>query len=166
MRNSSTLAQRLPTETGSTVTELSARPKVMRRPAHFSAPQPEAPVTQPTRAMPLRQQLADELLIKDIALPPVAATAPARHWQDDARFGVVLLATVLMVNLILSLWLPHLKPVSTPAARDVMAPLSQPGAKQSDGLNFYYSQPEKSPARAPEEPVVHILGGTAEESSQ
>lgn len=84
-----------------------ARPKLLRRPAQFSAPT-DAPgsteiVLHPTLSLPT----------------PIESTPapPARSWQDDGRFGFLMLAIVLVTNLVLMAWLPHLhQPTKATAA--------------------------------------------------
>ncbi len=82
-----------------------ARPKLLRRPAQFSSP------VTPTQAIPTPP--STELTAQPVpALPtPLEFSIPSttgRSWQDDGRFGVMMIAIVLLTNLVLMLWLPHL----------------------------------------------------------
>jgi hypothetical protein len=78
--------------------EPAARPKVLRRPSQFS----HVPAT-PAEAPP-EQQLP--------ALLPNARPAPAatvsHGWQEDSRFGLLLIAVLVVVNGALALLLPLL----------------------------------------------------------
>jgi len=69
--------------------EVTNRPKVMRRPANFSA-------ATASRPMPFEPLPAD-------LLPTPPTHAAARSWQDDGRFGLAMLVVVMMVNLLLTL---------------------------------------------------------------
>jgi hypothetical protein len=87
--------QRPPAEPSSPsiATEGSARPKIMRRPAQFSGSLPAAIPALPAIA----------------AAPTKPETAPTRPaWQDDGRFGVALVLSILVVNIALMILLPRL----------------------------------------------------------
>lgn len=101
-----------------------ARPKVMRRPTQFSSA--PAPVFTPPPAP--TPNLADERLPEPKSTLPAATPAP-RGWQDDARFGLLLVLTLVVVNAALMLWLPHLKqtpaaPVAAPVLAETPTPLA------------------------------------------
>ncbi len=88
-----------------------ARPKVMRRPSQFSSA--SATAFTPPRAPEPTPNLADERLSEPA--PTLPAIVPEeRGWQDDARFGAVLVLTLIITNTALMLWLPHLKRTTTP----------------------------------------------------
>lgn len=78
----------------SSSTELAVRPKVLRRPAHFSG------------TNPLHEIISPEPV--SIPLFPPKAEFSTTSWQDDGRFGLVLLAIVAIINISLMLWLPHM----------------------------------------------------------
>lgn len=84
-----------------------ARPKFARRPASFSRSEPDAEAPLPP-ALP-----------KIAAAPKLPAIPPSHPhaWQEDARFGIVMLLLVLLVNLALAYGLPY-----QPAARIVTEP--------------------------------------------
>jgi hypothetical protein len=85
----------------STGNELAVRPKVLRRPAHFSArPLIEAPTPA---LIPLQHTYTEQKL-----------TPAFRAWQDDGKFAITLLALVIVVNLVVSAWLSAISP--SPAA--------------------------------------------------
>ena len=80
-----------------------ARPKTMRRPAHFShSEHPLAPAT------------VNLALVAPTATPQRVGTdktAPTtRPWQDDGRFAVILLALVIAVNVVVIAWLGAVHP--------------------------------------------------------
>ena len=75
--------------------ESAMRPKVLRRPAQFSAPAAASNVV----SLPgTRQELPMER-------PPVAPSP--RVWQDDGHFGIALMVLLLVVNGAAALWLSH-----------------------------------------------------------
>jgi hypothetical protein len=155
------------------------RPKVMRRPAQFSTPAPtpvtaapaasQAPVIAPHEDMRITPP-------EPVLALPVVATA-ARSWQDDARFGLVLAATLLFVNAALMLWLPHLKQTHIPAPTAVVAVTpAAPAARAEAGVTVYSNPaiPEPTPYMAEEVAVdaptadwetvepYHILGSATD----
>lgn len=69
--------------------EAPPRPKVMRRPAQFSRARPAQPAAE---LVPQPQEPAPA------ALP---AAAKPRAWQEDGRFGLILITTLAIVNLLL-----------------------------------------------------------------
>ncbi len=152
MSNHSNLAKKLP---DSTPSEPLVRPKVMRRPAHFSAttvaktPAPSAPAP----ARPRDTASENENLAASPAAP-AASTSPAQKpWQDDIRFGIALLSILVLVNFALIMWLPHMR---TPSAQGttqtvVTTPAAQAPKPLEAPLTFY-SKPEEPAA-------VHVLGG-------
>lgn len=82
--------------------DASVRPKFSRRPASFSRGTPQAePLAPAAAAAP-----ADTV---PAFLPALVPAAPAeRVWQEDARFGAVMLVLVLLVNIALVYGLPLL----------------------------------------------------------
>lgn len=104
---------------------------------------------------------------------PVAAAAPAaaatRYWHEDVRFGIALIAIVLLVNAALILWLPTLRTtppviVEQESAQDAAEELPEP----ANGVTLYTKPaPHIPPAWADDDqldpaeqaPPVHILGG-------
>ena len=132
---------------GEAAGEAIARPKFSRRPASFSrATASSAPIAAPAPTVPPAP--TDTTPLKETALalrPPAAPTTTA--WQEDARFGVVMLLLVLVVNLALIYGLPLLT-VSTPhtpaipLVTQTKAP-SMPDAVGRTGAGVtLYSQPE------------------------
>jgi hypothetical protein len=84
-----------------------ARPKLLRRPPQFS----EIP-----EKLPAPTESAFQLQ----TVPAPAESLPAAHpWQDDARFGMVMLVVVIVVNLALMAWLPHLGRVDNISASPI-----------------------------------------------
>ena len=82
--------------------EASAKPKVLRRPAQFSR-KAALPVE------PAAPHLAD-IPVPAMAPRSHAATPATPHWQEDGRFGMTMVAVVLVVNVLLSLLLPLVNP--------------------------------------------------------
>lgn len=80
--------------------ELAVRPKVLRRPAHFSA-QSLAEAPEPV-LISLQHTHAEQ-----------KHTPAFRAWQDDGKFAITLLALVIVVNLVVSTWLSAISPAST-----------------------------------------------------
>jgi hypothetical protein len=113
MSNARNLAQSFSPEAAASSQPLrDARPKVMRRPAQFSSSRspaisPNAPVTRAINPQDTR--------IESAPSPQLSPPAPAaKLWQDDARFGIAMLTIVVLVNLALILWLPHMRTPSVP----------------------------------------------------
>ena len=161
------------------------RPKVMRRPAQFSAPipvstGPSAPVAPP-KLRPGFRTLSAPIL--EVSVPaPISQFAPV--WQEDTRFGLLMLVVVIAINAGLAWWLPqlHISPTSavassvtplpTPASAAQIAPLANvtlykklPTPAQTPATP-YAPTPALTdipplPPLAPAEPAtpVHILGG-------
>ena len=78
---------------------VAVRPKIMRRPATFAAP---AAKDVPPTASPITP-----------AAPPQSTTANARLlWHEDARFGLMLILALLMLNMLLGVLIPYL-PIAT-----------------------------------------------------
>lgn len=104
-----------------------ATPKLLRRPPQLS------PVSAPAVA-------ADE--------PPVQLPAPARNetppslaanpplWQDDPRFGVIMVAVVVVINLLLALGLPMLHSVAVAEKGQEASAISAVPAAASS-ITFY-----------------------------
>ena len=76
-----------------TTGEAVSRPKVMRRPATFSAPNHLEPL--PSEPVNLAPRVGHG-----------QAPTPSRAWQDDGRFGVALLTLILLINIALALVIP------------------------------------------------------------
>lgn len=110
---------------GAAAGDPSIRPKVLRRPAHFSGtpthdPSAETfPITPPATA----------------ANPQAAALA----WQDDGRFGLVLFALIASINIALILWLPHLHRARISPAPETFQPgvLREKSTEPSAPITFY-----------------------------
>lgn len=164
MSNTSGLAKRLTADAPAfAASGAPARPKVMRRPNQFAAARPAAPVTDmpspaPTTAM-------------ETALPvPTAAAneAPASTpWQDDARFGAVLVLVLLAVNAALLVALPYLNHGAPAAAAGTAIAAGSADTAPAAPITLY-TKPAPSPllpnwgepqATHSEAPVVNILGG-------
>ena len=153
MSNRSGLAAQFVNDTTpSTVTEALARPKVMRRPAHFST----APDAPSPRAQPV-----DDERITTLPAPVSAPTVSSRIWQDDARFGTVMLLIVVLVNMGLMVWLPHIRvPVASHNATiEQAAPITQDAAPVTGVTLYTKPAPAAHALPSVEAPVtVHILG--------
>ena len=145
--------------------EQPARPKVMRRPTHFSS-KTAAPDAKPNLTLSVPQEPTPDLAAT--TLP--ATVLPSRAvWQDDARFGAVMLAVVLFTNIALILWLPHVHRVANPpvalVAHESSAPSIQPD-NTPHTVTLYTSEtaPESDAAPVTEEKTskpVHVLGETS-----
>ena len=113
--------------------EPQARPKFSRRPASFSRP-------APTELLP------SDAIGTEPSLPPFRPVhaAPAA-WQEDARFGIVMLLILLLVNVLLVYGLAHLpdRPRGTDIADVTPKASSMPQEMAGDhGSVTLYSQPE------------------------
>lgn len=53
--------------------------------------------------------------MRDTPASPVTPFT-TRHWQDDGRFAVALLAIVIIVNVVVSVWLARMAPTQAPEA--------------------------------------------------
>ena len=152
--------------TPSAETEPLARPKVMRRPTHFSNA-PSAP------SIPI-PKLPTEV---EASAPLPAASLPVRMaWQDDARFGLVMLVIVVLVNIGIMLWLPHIHTVlptrgAAPTEGQAVFP-AEIRSHGDDAAVTLYTKPapvahdEGSTAVDPIEegvPMVHILGQSSQD---
>ncbi len=84
-----------------------ARPKVLRRPAQFSG----------SRLPALREQPAPA----PQAAPPVPRVG--RAWQDDVRFGLALIISLIVLNVLMILLVPHL-----PHRKDMLTEKENSGA--------------------------------------
>jgi hypothetical protein len=115
MSNARSLAQSFSPEAAASSQPLrEARPKVMRRPAQFSSSR--SPTTSPNAPVTGAINLQDTR-IDSTPLPQLSPPAPAtKLWQDDARFGIAMLTIVVLVNLALILWLPHMRTTLAPIA--------------------------------------------------
>lgn len=103
--------------------DMVARPKVMRRPSQFSQP---ASVlrSEPARAIETR---LDAPPTRDAATAPTQGAPTLRPWQEDGRFAVALLAIVIAVNVLVSIWLlgisaPAVAPDAEPMAASIATP--------------------------------------------
>lgn len=132
--------------------EITARPKFSRRPASFSSTATRSAEPAPAPA-PSEAPLA-------LALPPAPAApstalalhAPAgltitRAWQEDARFGMVMLGLVVVLNLTLAYTLsllPHQQPENpTGLVRTNAKAPTMPEAVSRPGSGVVlYAQPE------------------------
>ena len=76
--------------------EVAVKPKIMRRPAQF-LPSPAAPVVV---ALPIVENDKINNIKQNNNNIPLL-------WHEDGKFGVVLIATLVVVNLILALILSH-----------------------------------------------------------
>ena len=101
--------------------EPTVRPKVMRRPATFSggAVTPAMPTIHlpPTGAS---TEGNENLALSAPSLPAVV-TLPVKQWQDDLPFGMAMLAILVLVNLALIAWLPHLHAANHAASAATVA---------------------------------------------
>ncbi len=131
--------------TGEAAGEHAPRPKFSRRPASFSRPAPGAgPIAAPAAA---------PIPTSTDALEPLAATQPNRvptlvtnAWQEDARFGVVMLVLVLLVNLALVYGLPLLPHGNVVRGNDQItfkAPTMSDAVGRTPASVTLYSQPEE-----------------------
>ena len=150
------LAQRAANDTGyGEAAEPPVRPKVMRRPSHFSSK--DAPAPHTPAFLSEKHDSTPDLSQPAPSMPVVPYTPTAKAWQDDARFGAVMLAVVVLVNVGLMLWLPHIRP--TPSVvqgalitREIENETVQPDVPASP-VTLY-----TKPVTQTEAPVVHVLG--------
>lgn len=136
-------------------TEQPVRPKVMRRPSHFSQKGPA--LTNEPAFLTEKHDDALDLSQPPASVPMLALTPAAKAWQDDARFGAVMLAVVVIVNVALMLWLPHIRPIPNKlpdalVTSETAVPTVQPDEPLSP-VTLY-----TKPVTQTDEPVVHILG--------
>lgn len=130
--------------------ETTARPKFSRRPASFSSTAPRSAEPAPASGeAPLALALppAPAAPSTALALHAPAGLTITRAWQEDARFGMVMLGLVVVLNLTLAYalsLLPHQQPehptglVQTNAKAPTMPEaVSRPGS----GV-VLYAQPE------------------------
>jgi hypothetical protein len=116
------------------VNDAVAKPKVLRRPPQFShrresdstALVTDPPITEKKNALTVR--------------------LPILPWQEDGRFGVALIATIALANLVLALLLtrqPTTEPVTSVITQHATA-ASMPSATGSDNPTqvTIYSEPE------------------------
>lgn len=82
--------------------EASARPKVLRRPAHFSQ--------KPGLTLPAVEETPKITPLANAPRLPVLAAPAALPWQEDGRFGAWMLAILVLGNLALAVLLAHLLP--------------------------------------------------------
>lgn len=135
--------------------EMTARPKVLRRPSQFSTPV-NTPAAQPVN-LPVP-------VLQSTEQPAGIRSSP---WQEDGRFGLALVLILLVVNLALMLWLPHLR--QPPAATDfsaLAAPTEQATLTRRTETQpvTLYSQPSRlrlapSAAALQETPLLPDTGG-------
>lgn len=122
-----------PTPATHAATDLSVRPKVLRRPAHFSGStasveimRDTAPITPPSTAQ---------------------ATAPTPlAWQDDGRFGLVMFVLIASINIGLILWLPQLHRARAPSPPEPvqLTATIEPSTGKNPAVTFYAHPDEKS----------------------
>lgn len=94
---------------GDTAPETTARPKFSRRPASFSRPAADPAPAAPATPAPLPLVPEDTpALATPGALVLRAPSIMARPWQEDVRFGVVMVLLVVLVNLALFYGLKYL----------------------------------------------------------
>ncbi len=126
-----------------------ARPKVMRRPAHFSDAAPA------TNVQPFS---APELIAREKPAPV------SKSWQDDGRFAVALLAIVILTNLAVMAWLNHIGPhtkAGTSAPVLAAAPPKENAAPTLGDITVF-AQPGPTDDAAPLDddsaaPTIHLL---------
>lgn len=82
------------------------RPKVMRRPAQFAGEQ--------ANNEPMPEDISEARL-------PIPYQSPVRYWQEDARFGLALVAMVVVTNILLMVCLPLLTPHKMSSMTDIAA---------------------------------------------
>ena len=159
------------TATTPEINEPAARPKVMRRPTQFFTL--DEAVLQP---LPLVHSEESVNLTATPTLPTSLTTRQnALAWQEDARFGVVMLTLVVAINIALMLWLPTLKNHHREASpplitSDANMSTVQPDHRITAPVTLYSksapaaetaaedaSTEDASPLLAPP-PLVHILG--------
>jgi hypothetical protein len=125
------------TETGETAPHV--RPKFSRRPVSFSRTSPhqtDVPLLEPT-SEPLQ-------LARPSSLP--AMREPHLSWQEDARFGVVMLVLVVLVNIALMVGLPLLpasEPNILPMQVNAKAPSMPVAVGKPSSEVTIYSQPDE-----------------------
>lgn len=131
------MSNAVPPSTGS---EPQARPKVMRRPPQFSR-KPE--IAAPLAAAPI--STADPLPAMAPPAAPRASFQPG--WQEDGRFGVLVIACLLLFNILLAFTLaniPHRTADRGPATVTLMNNASMPSAiRRPQAANVtVYSEPK------------------------
>ncbi len=94
---------------------LPSRPKALRRPSNLARASLHAEVLTADFA-------TSEAPLAEPASP--AHTRPAPAWQEDRRFTLLLLATVLLANIGFSLWLGGAAASRSPASADAQHPLA------------------------------------------
>lgn len=138
-----------PASAGSHTPEALARPKVMRRPAHFA----HAPVTAPQATT----IISDFPSLTSDGSPQAGTAATARAWQDDGRFAIVLLAVVVFTNLAMIAWLGHIRPTAQKGPHIVQDTRMENGTPPSGPSNVaIYTDDAAAPA-----PEIHLLDGKA-----
>jgi len=163
MSNNRGLAENLPTFTSTSQEPATpARPKVMRRPAHFSDIRP-APSVAPAIVLPAATTIDEnENLSASAPLPAAVALPPSKPWQDDVRFGIAMLTIVVLVNVALMLWLPNMRPTNIPAADVKNEATAGAVTTPPDHSLTFYTKPGAEPIvtqpPASAEPA-RILGG-------
>ncbi len=160
MSNQRGLAEQLPAFT-STPAETAApvRPKVMRRPAQFTDTRPKT--VAPSIVLPPSAETEENENLA-ISVPITANTAPAtKTWQDDVRFGIVMLTIVVLVNLALMAWLPQMRPVAVPAAEPKQEASGTVTTPPDQSLTFYAKPGIALDPVSPREPQMEprVLGG-------
>lgn len=112
--------------------ENTSRPKFARRPASFARESGQSPPPPAeTRILPIT------------ATEARATELPTTPWQEDTRFGIVLLVLIAIVNAALVYGLPLLKHHETIATEQAATKSpTMPNALNRDGNVTLYAQPE------------------------
>lgn len=136
----------------------SVRPKVMRRPAHFSG-QPHA-----------------EVEIEPLAAPVSVGSAPLALdlWQENVRFCVMLVGTLLLMNLLLVNSIARIRPVPQVITQSLSTtPVTRPETPSRGDVRIYTKPPPAprpdapySPAYEQNQPELHVLGERSPEDSE
>lgn len=128
--------------------EGAARPKVMRRPAHFAGSAPETSNVVPMAVMRV------EPLIPETT--PALIPAVTHSWQDDGRFGIALIALLLLINSTAILWLST-KPQITPAASITITQKSEVTETNASPVTVMTDEDMLEPS-----PFIHVLDSKAQ----
>ena len=161
MSNNRGLAEKLPTlDSPPQENAAPIRPKVMRRPAQFSDARPKT--LAPSIVMPAPSAL-DENEDLALATPASQSNLTQKAWQDDVHFGIAMLTIVVLVNLGLMAWLPHMRPVPVaPAEQKQEATNSGTVTTLPDRSLTFYTKPGIDPiVTTPSQPTpeARVLGG-------
>lgn len=119
--------------------EANARPKVLRRPAHFSG--------SPALSLPPVEDIP-KIIVPTAKLPVPAAPAPPL-WQEDGRFGAWMVLILIVANLGVALLLAQLVPAtqqqSEPSltVRNSTTLQSPTRASLPSGVTLYFEHPSE-----------------------